>query len=229
VIAVLIPVLDRPERAGPLVESIHEASTLVTEIVFLCTSGDTEQIAACSRTDAAYHIVPFLLEGGDYARKINYGVLCTNAPYVFQGGDDLRFHPGWDEEALEIAQRLPGVTGTNDLGNPLVKRGMHSTHSLISREYIEQHGTIDEPGKALHEGYWHCWVDNELIETAKARRAYFSARRSHVEHLHHIWRDDQGMRKGTDDATYQRGQRRYREDHALFKSRQPLWRRGASH
>lgn len=226
-IAVLVPVLDRPERAAPLVESIDAASTLVTRVVFLVTDGDDAQLAACLATDAMTVVVPFPLDGGDYARKVNYGVLCTEEPWLLQAGDDLAFHPGWDTEALALdTGPHVGVIGTNDLGNPLVKQGRHSTHSLIRRAYVEEHGTIDEPGKALHEGYWHCWVDNELIETAKRRRAYYAARRSHVEHLHPIWpvRGHSRERKGTDDATYQRGQLRYREDHALYMARRGMWR-----
>jgi len=218
-IAVLVPVLDRPERVGPLVASIEAASTLVTRIVFLVSPADDVQLAACLATDAMTVVVPFALEGGDYARKINYGVELTDEPWLFQAGDDLSFHRGWDREAMRLAERPTAhVIGTNDLGNPMVRSGAHSTHSLIRRAYIEEQGTIDEPGKALHEGYWHCWVDNELIETAKSRNAYFAARRSCVEHLHHIWR------KGTDDATYRRGQERYTVDHRLFQRRRPLWR-----
>lgn len=223
-IAVLIPVLDRPQRAAPLIESLHASSSLVTEVVFLCSPGDDAQWRAAHETGVTTVTVDFPLDGGDYARKINYGVLCTNAEWIFQAGDDIRFHSHWDEIALARATEAAGVIGTNDLGNPLVKRGMHSTHSLIRRSYIAEQGTIDEPGKALHEGYWHCWVDNELIETAKYRRAYFAARRSHVEHLHHIWPDGEGGRKGRDDATYRRGQAHYREDNALYKARRPLWR-----
>jgi glycosyltransferase involved in cell wall biosynthesis len=225
-IAILIPVLDRPARAQPLIESIARASTLVTEIVFLVSPGDDAQLAACLATDEMTIEVPFPLDGGDYARKINYGVLCTEAPWIFQASDDLAFHHGWDREAVNMLQGKPtaGVIGTNDLGNPVVRSGAHSTHSLIKREYIEELGTIDERGKAMHEGYWHCWVDNELVETAKHRRAYFAARRSLVEHLHHIWPDRKGGRKGENDATYRRGQRRYTQDARLFKTRRPLWR-----
>jgi hypothetical protein len=225
VIAVLVPVLDRPDRAGPLVESILASSTLVDEIVFLCSPDDVAQQRAAARTVARVVVVPFDLAGGDYARKINHGVTVTKSPWLLQAGDDLRFHPGWDTAALaKDTGPHVGVIGTNDLGNPLVRQGRHSTHSLIRRTYIEELGTIDEPGKALHEGYWHCWVDNELVETAKHRRAYYAAGRSVVEHLHHIWPDGQGGRKGTDDATYRRGQKQYGLDARLFKRRRPLWR-----
>ena len=221
-----MPVLERPERAASLVADVTAASKLVDEIVFLVSPADDAQLAACLATDAMTVEVPFALDGGDYARKINYGVLCTESPWIFQASDDLVFHRGWDEIALSFAAREHvGVIGTNDLGNPLVRSGKHSTHSLIRRTYIEEQGTIDEPGKALHEGYWHCWVDNELIETAHARSAYVAARKSLVEHMHPIWRDRRGGgRKGADDATYRRGQERYQEDNRLFRERRPLWR-----
>lgn len=205
--------------------SITAASTYVDEVVFLATAGDDAQIDAARRTGARVEVVPFALAGGDYARKINYGIARTTAPWIFQAGDDVDFHPGWDVAALAVgAEAAACVVGTNDLGNPLVRRGRHATHSLIRRSYVEEFGTIDAPGKALHEGYWHCWVDNELIETAQSRRAYFAASSAHVEHLHWIWPDGRGGRKGQDDATYRRGQERYHEDRILFQRRRRLWR-----
>lgn len=232
-IAILVPVLDRPHRVRPLVESCAAASTLVRRIVFLVSIEDHAQVSAVRHATLAMPdfvealLCTFPLGPGDYARKINHGITGTDEEWVLQAADDLRFHPGWDEAAMAKAAPHIGVIGTNDLGNPLTRAGRHATHSLIRRTYVEQHGTIDEPGKALHEGYSHCWVDNELVETAIARRAWASARRSHVEHLHHIWPNGSGGRKGEDDATYRRGQRDYNADASLFKRRRPLWRRGA--
>lgn len=213
-IDLLIPVLGRPQRAGPLVESIRAATTVEHRIVFLCSPGDDEEIGAAAATGAGVIVVGWQPGPGDYARKINLGIEETDGEWIFQGADDLRFHPGWDTAALRVGAPL---TGTNDLGNPLVRRGGHATHSLVQRQYVEEQGTIDGDGM-LHPGYHHCWVDNELIETARVRGAFRPAHRSHVEHLHPIWH------KGTDDATYQRGQEGYRADHALFLSRRPLWR-----
>ena len=225
-IAILVPVLARSARAAPLVESISSSSKLVDEIVFLCSPRDEAQIYAAARTGARCVEVPFELAGGDYARKINFGLEVTTSPWIFQASDDLVFHPGWDEIALTFERREEtGVIGTNDLGNPLVRTGRHSTHSLIRRSYVEEQGTIDQPGFALHEGYWHCWVDNELIETARARGAFVAARKSRVEHMHPIWPDRRrGGRKGQDDSTYRRGQARYHEDAELYRERRPLWR-----
>lgn len=223
-IAVLVPALNRPERVGPLAESLRSASAATVSLLYLLSPQDHKTARACKIHDVEFAVTPFPLAGGDYARKINLGVSITSEPWVLQAGDDLLFHDGWDLELLAFSERRPDirVIGTNDLGNPAVTRGMHATHSLIARDYIVEYGTVDEPGKALHEGYWHCWVDNELVETAKARKAFHVCRTSRVEHLHHIWR------KGRDDNTYRRGQQRYREDNELFKSRRPLWRgRGA--
>jgi hypothetical protein len=220
-IVVLVPVLDRPHRAGPLVESILGASVTGPRILFLCTPGHQADIDAALATGVEVDIVPWQLCPGDYARKINYGINTTSEEWIFQAADDLRFQRGWDISALTLVDGRPhiGVVGTNDLGNPLVMQGRHATHSLIHRAYVEEWGTIDEPGKALHEGYHHCWVDNELVETAASRNAWASATQAVVEHEHWIWH------KGSDDATYQRGQERYSHDHALFKRRRPLWRK----
>lgn len=224
-IAVLVPALNRPERVKPLMQSFTAASDQSSGLLYITSPDDAATREACRAAGVSYVTTPFPLEGGDYARKINLGIDITTAPWVFQASDDIQFSEGWDDELASFIVHHPAarVIGTNDLGNPLVKQGAHSTHSLISREYVEEFGTADEPGKALHEGYWHCWVDNELIETAKARRVYAADRRCKVEHLHHIWH------KGTNDDTYRRGQRRYHEDHLLFLSRRPLWRgvRGA--
>jgi len=102
-------------------------------------------------------------------------------------------------------------------------RGRHATHPLVRRSYVEEHGTIDEPGKVLHEGYDHQWVDNELVETAKARGAWAFAKNSHVEHLHPFWPDGKGGKKGEMDATYEKALSSPRKDMALFRSRRRLW------
>jgi hypothetical protein len=44
--------------------------------------------------------------------------------------------------------------------------GRHSTHSLVTRDYVERFGTIDEAGVVLHEGYPHEFVDDEFVQTA---------------------------------------------------------------
>lgn len=215
-IELLLPVLNRPQNAAKVVESIRAATIVPYRITFICSTGDDAEIEACRLTGETVIEV----EGGDheYARKINAGVIVTVADFVFLGADDLAFRPGWDRAAIHRfhATNKP-VIGTNDLGNPSVMAGLHATHSLVHRSYIEQ-GSIDDPDRLLHEGYHHNWVDTEFIATAKHRDAFVFAADSVVEHLHPFWR------KSADDEVYALGRRLYGQDRRLFDKRSALWR-----
>jgi hypothetical protein len=219
-IAVLVPVLDRPANAVPLVASF-DASEADAELWFLCTPGDDEQLAVVDKTGKPFLTMPEPAGPGDYARKINLGFAVTRAPYVLCGADDLRFHPGWDTALLQVAEEFDvGVVSTNDLGNGAVMAGRHATHPLVARCYIDRlGGYVDGPGSVYFEGYDHQWVDVELVETAKARGCFAPCLDSRVEHLHPLWR------KGAMDATYRKGQARGAADRALFESRRHLWER----
>ena len=152
---------------------------------------------------------------GNFARKINWAFTQTSREWFFQGADDIRFSAGWDVEAFRIAERRrASVIGTNDLHNPLVKRGKHSTHTLIRRSYIEEHGgTFDGTGLVFHEGYDHQWVDNEFIETAKFRKAWAFSAGSVVEHFHPHWGN------AHTDPTYRKATRATRKDMLLYRER----------
>ncbi len=162
--------------------------------------------------NAAYH------HDGDYARKINRGFQSVESEWYFLGADDLKFHPGWFEAAMETYKNTGAcVLGTNDMGSPVVTSGEHSTHSLVLRDYILECGTVDEPGKVLHEGYHHNFVDSELVETAKWRDAWAFSRYSNVEHLHPDWGKTQR------DAIYDIGKSDWAIDVQYFDSRKRLW------
>lgn len=221
-ITILVPVLNRPRNAQPLIASILIASATAPRVIFLCSPGDTDEIRACGQTDVEVHIVDWAAGPGDWARKINRGFTLTTSDYCLLGADDLRFHPGWDTEALKVAAETgAGVIGTNDLGNATVMRGLHSTHPLVRRAYVDEHGTVDEPGVCLHEGYNHQWVDTELVETAKMRGEWAFAKSSHVEHLHPMWH------KSKMDATYEKALSTSKEDYAHFQERRQLWSRAS--
>ena len=214
VIDILVPVLGRPQNAQPLVDSIRENTTVSHRITFLVSLDDEEEIAAIYATGQPYIRCP----DHRYAPKINLGVGLTKGEFVFLGADDLRFHPGWDMAALAMFEETDKqVVGTNDLGNSTVMAGLHATHSLVHRGYVEW-GTIDEPGVLLHEGYQHNWVDTEFVGTAMSRGEFAFARESHVEHLHPFWH------KGADDEVYEKGRQSYRLDRRLYQKRRRLWR-----
>lgn len=185
-------------------------------MIFACTTGDDAEIAAVEATGSHHIAIPW--ERGDYARKVNTAYRATTEPYLFMGADDLHFHPGWLSAALaRLKDPHVGVVGTNDLGNPRVIRGVHSTHSLVTRAYADKYGTIDEAGKVLCELYWHEYVDDEFVETSWKRKAWAFAHESVVEHMHPSWG------KGETDALYEENAVRMRVGKRLFLRRRQLW------
>lgn len=232
-VAVLVPVLNRPKRAEPLARSLVESMlTLELELVFITTAGDAaereevarvcELVEKMTGTPAGELVAPWPVVRGDYARKINLGLWRTRAPFVFCGADDLRFHPGWAEAAVEVTRSSDACfVGTNDLSNPKVIAGEHATHPLVCRDYAIECGTVDTPGLLYHEGYWHQFVDNEATETAQWRDCYGFAETSIVEHMHPTF-PKPGQRVAL-DATYRLGQLHGGEDRALWRARRHLW------
>lgn len=219
-LVILVPVLGRPQNVAPLAESIKVNTATAYRLLWLCSPGDEEEIAACRATGGEVMVMSWQPGRADFAKKINHAFTHTSEPWLFQAADDLRFSPLWDVHALAVADhKSRGVIGTNDLGNPSVKRGTHSTHTLFSRTYIETHGgTVDRSGIVFSEAYDHQWCDNEFIETAKARGQFAFCRRAVVEHLHPHWG------KSKMDATYEKAVANSRKDRELFAQRMRLVR-----
>jgi hypothetical protein len=217
-VAVLIPVLGRPHRVAPLVESLNlsveqeRSEGWIVRTVFVCTPGDDAEIAAVRA-----HEDELLFYDGGYAAKCNHATRMVDADWYLTAADDLRFHPGWLSAAIDVHEKTGApVVGTNDLHNPSVISGLYATHLLVHRNYLER-GTIDEPGLLMHEGYDHNCVDTELVETAKSRGMFAFAKDSRVEHLHPIWKG------APDDATYRKGRERHVQDRRLLAVRRRLW------
>ena len=213
-LAILVPVLRRPHRVKPLMDSIKRA-TPDARVVFITDPGDYEEHCAIAVERTPKTTV--LTTGGNYAHKINRGFEHCSERLLFLGADDLEFHPGWLEACVEKLEEGADVVGTQDLCNPAVIRGEHATHFLVMRDYVELLGTIDEAGKILHEGYEHEYVDNELIETAKARGVYAFANDAVVEHLHPL------VGKAPTDELYDRMPARMKTGKAVYDKRRHLW------
>ena len=218
VVAILVPVLGRPHRVEPLMRNVGEATPTLHRLVFIASADDAEELSELERCGADTIGVDWPGgSSGDYARKINAGYRATDEPLLFQGADDLRFHSGWLEEAVRHLSPPIAVVGTNDLHSVRVRGEEYSTHSLLTRAYVERYGTIDKPGQVLHQGYPHAFCDDEFVGTARFRGMFRYAPDSIVEHLH----PDAG--KGPLDWVYERGGSRYREAQALFEARQQQW------
>lgn len=215
-LAILVPVLRRPQNVAPLLKSIYETTSHVDfDVIFLTSPGDTAEQQALIGFGHPEFTINANYEGrGDYARKINYAYTKVEADWYFLGADDLRFHPGWYDAARAIGT---SVVGTNDLGNQRTVRGEHSTHSLVASDYVRDFGTIDCRGKILHEGYPHEYVDDEFVATAKRRRAWGFAKDSIVEHLHPNWG------KAPMDSLYAAQGQRMAVGRQVYNRRKRLW------
>ncbi len=212
-VVVLVPMLGRPHTVAPLRESLA-ASTDRARLLWICTEGDTDVLDA---TAGDLRLVVPPRARGDYPAKINAGYRATREPLLFLGACDIRFHPGWLEACEAKVAAGFSVVGTNDLGNARTATGALSTHTLVTRDYADQYGVVDRAGQVLHEGYWHEFCDNELVETAKARGCYAHAADAVVEHLHPTWG------KAEPDAMYDKALLRMGQGYGLFKKRRPLW------
>lgn len=234
-VAILIPMLGRVHRVPALLESIRRSTENYR--VYLIACADDRNVLADWHvtTDPDPTLPPRWFVGsedvdlivaqawtsgvvGDYARKINLGVSLTDEPFLFLGAIDLRFCPGWWSACMAGRDRWPqaGVFGTQDCCNRRTERD-HSTHSLVTRAYIDEYGTIDEPAKVLHEGYPHEFVDDEFVRTAQYRGRYLHVSDAHVEHLHPM------CGKGITDPLYDAQHERMHHGRALFLERQHLW------
>jgi hypothetical protein len=219
-IAVLIPVLGRPERAQIVADSIRISSDRAHRILFLCSPDDPHEVSAYERTGAEVVVVPWSAGAGDFARKTNEGLYLTLEEFVFCGADDLTFCAGWDVEALAVADATgAGVIGTWDGANPLVMKGRHSTHSLVRRSYAEDPGAIWGSPGIYYEGYDHQCVDNELVEVAQVRGEWAFASDARVLHHHPIYDSTVAM-----DATYKKALAGGRDDIIAFRTRRLAWR-----
>ena len=227
-VAVIVPVLRRPQNAEPFMRSLRASTGLAT--VYAVVEPDDQETAKAWEAAGATVIwghdeLMSYAEGQTegvahtFAEKVNLAYRqtrdSTDEPWLFACGDDVTFHPAWLDHAQHVAEVLKAhVVGTNDLANARVLAGEHATHLLIRRSYVDEVGASwDGPGVVCHEGYRHNFVDDEIVTAAKARAVWQMALGSVVEHRHPLF--------GTaeDDEVYRLGQSSYEQDGKLFRSR----------
>lgn len=222
-VTIIVPVLDRVHTLEPLVQSIND-NTEKPYIIFVRSPGRPEVREELQRIFFKYdnteyrkrQITPQI---GDYASKINMCVGWIFTDWFLCGADDLRFHPNWFENAMKFDAPGINVIGTQDLGNPRVLRGRHSTHCLVRTSYARDEGlTVDQkPGEVLSPRYWHEYCDDELVGVAQHRKIWAFANDSVVEHMHPHWG------KAETDASYNQQEMRMTFSRSLYLSRKSLW------
>jgi hypothetical protein len=221
-VAVIVPVAQRNNAQAfmdTLAASVTTDQLMQVRVYVMTDADDIETQNPWSQAISLEHDVldvhRYLRSMGSFAEKVNRGYEISSEPWLLLVGDDVRFHKGWLDQAMQTARSTgKSVIGTNDLGNPAVMAGEHATHMLIRRDYIDQAGASwDGPGVVCHEGYRHWYVDNEIVLAAKQRGEWAPCLAAHVEHLHPLFG------KGETDAVYRLGQAAAEGDAALFKDR----------
>jgi glycosyltransferase involved in cell wall biosynthesis len=216
-IDIIIPTIGRADRLAALVENI-DAATIGEYRVWFVTEAHDEATIAAVHALGLESIINARTE--NYAGAVNTAYDATDGDYLFCGADDLVFHHGWDADALrrQTHDDWFAVFGTNDLLNPYVMAGAHSTHSLVARWYLDEIGGVVDlgPGSFLPECYDHNFTDTEFIGTAKMRARFVPCLDSVVEHMH-------VSKTGVVDDTHMRSVRDFHADDALYESRRDLW------
>ena len=204
-----MPVLNRPHRIEPLLQSIVEATDVPHRVIFGCS--DQATVDELDRL-GAWYVRDAGGDEGTWPKRINRLYHEVNEPYILCAADDLAFRPGWFQAAMIVMNRVDGVVAVNDLMN------MAGVHLLLSRNYIETlGGCIGEPGVVCHQGYYHSYVDDEMRATAMFHGRWGFAQDSVVEHLH------PGTGKAPSDETYRIGEASMTQGHQVFMSRAHLW------
>ena len=178
-LVILVPVLARPHRVKPVLESAARA-TPGADVLFIADPDDTDEleVLTCEGAD-------FVAPGGTYASKINDGIRATDAPLIMSAADDLSFIPGWFEAAKKCLTEQIRVVGITDQVTERNRLGHHAAHFLIARDYALL-PTIDGGRGPFCEGYGHQYVDDEFIGTARHRDALGRALRDMVASLREV-------------------------------------------
>lgn len=186
-VAVIVPVLRRPHNAAPFMESLRQSGTAAELCTVYAVADDGDEATIAAWRDAGATVLVDTLV--TFPRKANLGYRATHEPWLFLTGDDVRFHPDWLDQAMHVARQTgANVVGTNDLGNPRVKRGEHAVHMFIRRDYVDTVGAgWDGPGVVCHENLRHWYTDDIIVTAAKQRGTFAPALFSVVEHLHPYW------------------------------------------
>lgn len=228
-IDILIPTLWRHERLPGLVGNIHDTTTHPHRVIFVVESHDADSRWVIEHLDDPDVKLVVNDRSPNCCGAFNAGFAAVEAPYWFAGGDDLIFHPQWDEPAMSTMRQeppeddedwiAPKIVGTNDFYNINVLEGRSATHFLVDTEYARTYGlTFDEqPGIIACEQFGHDYFDTEACEVAKTRGVFRPCLASHVEHRHWCFA------KADVDRTYQRNQDLCKGDPEIFAARLHAW------
>lgn len=221
-VAVVVPVMQRPERVAGVVKAFNKANDGTANLYFVVDPDDDAEIAAVKNAGATYLISD---RGHTFAQKANVGYQQTTESFLFLMGDDCEPTFGWLAEARKLSDRYD-VIGTNDsepgrIRNQDVARGRHADHWFTRRTYIDDEGaSLEGPGIFCPEAYYHWYVDKEVVGLARARGVYGHAHESRVIHHHPGYDGDEAARQA--DPVYMKAVEWADRDRITYKRREGL-------
>lgn len=196
-------------RKGQTVHNVKRLLTTAGPVAWslTCIGGEdeTDVLFACSAAGAKVrHILdtPRLT----YWQALAEETRLTDAPLIATLANDLWACEDWLSAALaEYRAQFGDGDGLLGFAGDGHAPG-HSCHFLISRNLLERYGG------------WPIWYDHnfgdaELCQRAQQDSCYAKAAHAWLEHCH----VERGL--AVDDAVYQAGRARYRQDEALFMAR----------
>jgi glycosyltransferase involved in cell wall biosynthesis len=226
-VAVLVPVLSRPENVRSLVESFTRWNDGTAWLYFVVDPDDDDEIAAIDAATADFTYRPWIVgdRGSTFAQKVNAGFAKTTERWVCIVGDDVEFTPGWLAAARARSDRYD-VIGTNDANpgevrNPHVADGSHADHFFVRRSYVDEHGgCLDGPGVLAPEAYHHYFTDREIVGLARARGVYTPCLDARV--IHHQPRYEGRPEEWDADPVYVKGGVYAAQDERTYRRRVQL-------
>jgi hypothetical protein len=221
-IDILTPTLWRHDRLAGLAANIHQATRAPHVVTFIAEPDDADTVLAVRKLAIEDPTVRLVVNGGarNTAGAYNTGVRRSSSPFLFFGADDVTYHDGWDEPALDLMVGTIRVVGTNDLaGHPEVLAGTAATHYLVRTRYIrEVGGTVDcGPGVVHFEGYPFWGPDSEIVGVARSRGVFAPCLDSVVEHTHWL------TGKAQMDRTYEQHAASHELSARIFEMRRAMW------
>ena len=169
-VTIIIPVI-RPESAKRCVEAVHQNAGVPRSQYQVLTREDKERIGS--------------------GRMINALVEDAKHELVLYTGDDTVPQPDFLKNALAKMETLPDGWGVVALNDMRFGGRNFATAWLADKRMLP---LLD--GHLLHEGYWHCFADNELTLRCKELKRYTWADNAKIKHLNPVvdreveWDDD---------------------------------------